>query len=148
MRQRIDYFSFKFIVSINLRNSLWGSDAPLFYEFIDIISILFYNFIEFIIFSYAVLVISFAWYKEYIICLVSFSKFSDMPPAFTCARAVGNLRSICLGVDTLIRARYETIATRAKSEGCPLLFCFLLKSRSFSTILTTFSDLYFQEFLF
>ena len=31
------------------------------------------------------------------ICLVSFSKFSDMLPAFTCARAIGNLWRICLG---------------------------------------------------
>ena len=33
------------------------------------------------------------------ICLISFSKFSDVLHAFTCARAIGNLRSICLGVD-------------------------------------------------
>ena len=32
------------------------------------------------------------------ICLISFSKFSDVLPAFTCANALGNLRSICLGV--------------------------------------------------
>ena len=33
------------------------------------------------------------------ICLISFSKFSDMLPAFTCPRAIGNLSSICLGVN-------------------------------------------------
>ena len=32
---------------------------------------------------------------------MSFSKFSDVLPAFTCARAIGNLRSICLGVNIL-----------------------------------------------
>ena len=52
----------------------------------------FYNFIiEFIMLLYTVLVISFSQYKEYIICLISFSKFSDVLPAFSCARAIGNL---------------------------------------------------------
>ena len=40
---------------------------------------------------YTFLVISFARYKEYMICLISFSKFSDVLPGFTCARAIGNL---------------------------------------------------------
>ena len=35
--------------------------------------------------------ISFARCKEYMICLISLSKFSDVLPAFTCARAIGNL---------------------------------------------------------
>ena len=62
-----------------------------FSEFINISSILLYNFVEFIILMYTFLVISFAQYKEYIICLISISKFSDVLPAFTCARAIGNL---------------------------------------------------------
>ena len=33
------------------------------------------------------------------ICMISFSKFSDVLPAFTCERAIGNIWSICLGVD-------------------------------------------------
>ena len=35
----------------------------------------------------------FAQYKKYIICLISHSKskFLDVLPAFTCARAIGNL---------------------------------------------------------
>ena len=33
------------------------------------------------------------------ICLISFSKFSDVSPAFTCARAIGNLWCNCLGVN-------------------------------------------------
>ena len=37
------------------------------------------------------LVISFDRYKEYMICLISFSKFSDVLPVFTRARAIGNL---------------------------------------------------------
>ena len=52
---------------------------------------LFYNFYEFIIMLYTFLVISFAQYKEYVICLISCNKFSDVLPAFTCARAIGNL---------------------------------------------------------
>ena len=48
---------------------------------------------------YTDLVISFAQYKEYVICLISFSKFSDVLLAFTCARAIGNVWSICLGVN-------------------------------------------------
>ena len=47
---------------------------------------------------YTFLVISFALNKE---CMISFSKFSDVLPAFTYARAIGNLRSFCLGVDVL-----------------------------------------------
>ena len=45
------------------------------------------------------------------ICLISFSKFSDVLPAFTCARAIGNLSSICLGVNILSHV--------AKSERRP-----------------------------
>ena len=40
---------------------------------------------------YTVLVISFAQYKEYMVCLISFTKLSDVLPAFTCASAIGNL---------------------------------------------------------
>ena len=36
------------------------------------------------------------------IFLISFSMFSDALPAFTCASAIGSLRSICLGVNILI----------------------------------------------
>ena len=37
------------------------------------------------------LVISFVRCKEHMICLISFSTFSDMLPSFTCARAINNL---------------------------------------------------------
>ena len=40
---------------------------------------------------YAFLVICLDWYREYKICLISFSKLSELLPAFTCARAIGNL---------------------------------------------------------
>ena len=52
---------------------------------------MFYNFIEFIILLYTFLVISFSQYKKYIICLISFSKFSDVLPAFTCASTSSNI---------------------------------------------------------
>ena len=81
----------RFILSVRLSNSLCESDVLLFSEFINIVSTLFYNFIEFIILLYTFLVISFARYREYIIFLASFSKFSDVSPAFTCASAIGNL---------------------------------------------------------
>ena len=35
------------------------------------------------------------------ICLISFSKFSNVTPAFTCAITIGNPSSICLGVNIL-----------------------------------------------
>ena len=50
---------------------------------------------------YTFSVISFPRYQEYMTCLISFSQFSYVLPAFTCARAIGNLSSICLGVDIL-----------------------------------------------
>ena len=34
-------------------------------------------------------------------CLISFNRFSGLLPAFTYARAIGNLWSICLGVNIL-----------------------------------------------
>ena len=33
------------------------------------------------------------------ICLILFSKLSEGLPAFTCAGAIGNVLSICLGVN-------------------------------------------------
>ena len=69
-------FLFKFILSVRLNNSQPGSDVLLCLEFINIVSILFYNFIEFIM-----LLTSYFQYKEYMIFLVSFSKFSEVLPA-------------------------------------------------------------------
>ena len=66
------------------------------------IHFLYYTFIEFIILLYTFLVISFGRYKKYLSCLISFKKFLDVLPAFTCASAIGNLSSICLGVSILI----------------------------------------------
>ena len=92
---------FKFILSVRLSNSLWKSDVPFFLEFMNTVSILFHNFIEFIILLYSFLVIYFSWYKEYMIWRISCRKFSGVLPAFSCASAIGNYWSICLGVNIL-----------------------------------------------
>ena len=54
-----------FILSERMSNSMYGSDVLLFSEFINMVSVLFYNFIEFIILLYTFLVISFVQCKEY-----------------------------------------------------------------------------------
>ena len=94
-------FFFRYILSERLSNNLWGSGVLLFSEFINLVYILYYNFIEIIKLLYTFLVIYFARYKEYIIWWISFSKFSDVLPAFTRTRAIGNLWIICLGVNIL-----------------------------------------------
>ena len=35
------------------------------------------------------------------ICLISFRKFPEVLPAFTCAKAIGNIQNICLEVSIL-----------------------------------------------
>ena len=40
------------------------------------------------------------------ICLISFNRHSDVLAAFTCAGAIGNLGSICLGVNILIQSTF------------------------------------------
>ena len=103
---------FKFTLCKRLSNSLWGSDALIFLEFVNIVSILFYNFTEFILLLHTFLVISFGRYKEYMICLSSFNKFLGVLPAFTYAGAIGNLWSICLGLKILRFECSETLAMR------------------------------------
>ena len=90
---KLTYLSLLFKSNLPERssNSLWQSDVLLFSEFINIASFLFYNFIEFFILWYTFSEISFARCKKYMICLISFSKLSDVLPAFTWARAIGNL---------------------------------------------------------
>ena len=70
------------------------------------------------------------------ICLISFTKFSDVLPAFTCVSTIGNLWSFCLGGNILSCVGSKTLATWAKSEGMNSPFCCLLKLIIFSTILT------------
>ena len=45
-------------------------------------------------------------YRKYVIFLISFSKFSDVLPAFNFASAIGNLWSIYLGVNILRPSPY------------------------------------------
>ena len=90
-------FIFKFTLSEGFSNNL--SDALLFLEFMNIVSILHYVLIEFIFLLYTFSVISSARFKKYLIFL--FSRFSDVLPTFTRARAIDNLWSICSGVNNL-----------------------------------------------
>ena len=77
-----------------------------------------YTFTEFIRMLYTFLVTSFSEYKKYMICLISFSKFSDVLPIFICARAIGNLWSISQGVSVL---RLEWSKTLSE-KPVPLVF--------------------------
>ena len=125
---RATYLSilFKFNFSERLSNSLWGSDVLLFLEFINIVSILFYNFIEFIVVLYIFLLISFARYKQYMICLISFSTFSDVLPAFTCASAIGNLWSICLWLNIFSPFPYFALCLASEIHKPGTVFCLRL----------------------
>ena len=58
----------------------------------------------------------FYWYSEFTICLISFNRFSELLPAFTCARAIGNLWSSCLGVIILSSVPFVNF-----NENNPLL---------------------------
>ena len=106
---RATYLSllFTYILSVRLSNSPWRSDVSLFLEFTNIVSTL----MNLLYCDILFLVIYFARYREHIIWRISFSRFSDVLPPFTWARAIGNLWSICLGVNILIHV--------AKSEKCP-----------------------------
>ena len=55
---------------------------------------------------YTFLAISFDWYKELTICPISFNKLSGLLPAFTYAKAIGNLWSIDLEVNILSPSPY------------------------------------------
>ena len=63
--------------------------------------ILCYNFVELIILWYIFLVILFTGYKEYVVSKFLLSKFSEVLPAFTCARDIGNHWSNYFGVNIL-----------------------------------------------
>ena len=85
-------------LSVSLSTKTFYFEVLLFSEFINIVSIVY---IDLIMLWYTFLVLSFDWYKEKTICLISFSKLSELLPAVTCARAIGNLWSICLGINIL-----------------------------------------------
>ena len=95
---------------------------------------MFYNFIEFIILLLITLYISFARYREYIICMSSFSKFPDVLPAFSYASAIDNLWSICLDVNILKSLPYFALYLASDSKRISKFFSlksFELKSFEF-----------------
>ena len=118
---------------------LWGLDTLLFPEFMDIASILFYSFIEFIMLLYTFLVIYFAQYKEYIIFLISFGMFSYVLPAFTWVSAIVNISIICSGVNIfslhILLYIYLQIATKNN------LTFFLLNQKDFQHFVLHLLDL-------
>ena len=85
----------KFILSARLRNNLCRSEVLLFHEFTNIVSILYFIYIEFILLLYTFVVISLARHKEQ-------NVLPDVLPALTFESAVGDLWSVCLGADILI----------------------------------------------
>ena len=89
---------FKFILSLWLSNSLSGLNVPLFLEFRYRVSVVIYNFIEFIILLYT----SVSLYNKNMVWLISFSKYPNVLPTFTGASAIGNLWRICSEVNILI----------------------------------------------
>ena len=64
---------------------------------------------------------------------ITFSKFSDVLLAFTCASAIANLRTICLAFN-ILRCLGNSKNGVGKISGRLLLFCCLSKSRMFLTI--------------
>ena len=136
----------KFILSIRLSNSLWESDVSLILEFQNIVSILFYNYIEFITLLY----ISFVQYREYTICLISFSKFPDVSPDFIGTSAIGNLWSSSLELNFLKIEWSETFATlsmHANILGIPFPWIVLylisdtIEEYSLNNLITAYRDL-------
>ena len=99
IKQHIYHFSLSLFFSVRFSNSQWVSDVLLFLEFINLVFIFALQFywIHYIV-KY-LLSNFFSQYKGYVICIIPFSKFSDVLPPFTCARAISNLWSICLGVN-------------------------------------------------
>ena len=120
---------FKFTSFERLGNNLSGSDVLLFSEFTNIVSILFYNFIKFIMLLHTFLLVSFARYNEYMISLISFSKFQMYYLLLLVQKLLVIFEGICLGLNILIFEssgilRLETLATR-NILGIPFheLFC-------------------------
>ena len=65
------------------------------------------------------------------ICLTSFSKFSDVLPAFTCARTIGDLGNICLRVNIL---RLEWSKTLSEKPAPSIFIGNILLSKALRTL--------------
>ena len=125
------FYLFKSILSVRLSNSLWRSDASLFLEFISTVFI-------FVLYLYLIHYIViyffsnfFARCNKYMICLTSFSKFSDVLPAFTCARTIGDLWNICLRVNIL---RLEWSKTLSEKPAPSVFIRNILLSKALRTL--------------
>ena len=79
-------------------------------------SVHFHTCTDLIMLLYNFLVISFEWYKESRICLISFNILPELLPAFACARGIGNLRSIYLGVNILSPSPYFVLYLPSDSK--------------------------------
>ena len=98
----------------------------LFSEFVNVVSILYYTFTEFIILLLLLLYSLYYTFFSNFFCSIhrkhdlknSFSKYLDVSPSLTCARAIGNLWSILI----------------------PFPFCGLLKLNIFLIISITLSE--------
>ena len=91
---------------------------------------------------FSFLAISRAKYKGYMIYRISFSKFSDILPAFTCARAIGNLCSLYLGISILRQercSRSKTVAVWSNISRRPVLSIGLIGNILLSKPLKTIS---------
>ena len=93
------------------------------------------------IFLYTFLVISLARHKQYIICRISFSKFTDMLPVFTCASAIGILWNICLGVN---KSFFLFYIISSINNHCRTIF---IKLDDLVSIEISISFCYFSDFL-
>ena len=98
------------------------------------IHFLYYTINEFVILLYTFLVISLAPYWEYKIYLTSFSKFLDVLPAFTCVKSIGNVWSICLGVNIF---RLEWSTTLSEKPICSIFIGNSLLSKGSRTLSLT-----------
>ena len=98
---------FNSILSERLSSSLWWSDVLLFSEVINIVSILLYFFIKFIILLYSFSIIYLRDAKN--LLFATFSNLSDALPTLTSAKAIGYLWSICLRVKILIPSTFLSI---------------------------------------
>ena len=113
IKQHIYHFSLRFL-PVEFSNSLWSSDVLLYLEFINILPILFYNFIEFIILLFTflgtfVLDKKNIWFDEF--HLVSFQ--------------------MC---DSFLIVQVQEAFVLVSNILIYLHFCCLSKSRIFSTI--------------
>ena len=89
---------FNIIYSVRLSDSQWRSDVLLFLEFINIV----FLFVLYLYWIHYIFIYffrnSFCSIKRYMICPISFNKISNVLPPFTCAKAIGSLWGVCLGL--------------------------------------------------